>query len=118
MRWSKWSFWLLRASFSAAAYSAITLLPFTRFRDLLPSKPELYRYSACLAGVYCLKALGALLIGGGVGAGYCVFGVGALLYDAGFAPFLHWTFLSDFFSASELDTDLLLYHEMHEAEFI
>lgn len=117
--WSKWSFWLLRALASAALYSAVVMLPSTRRRDLLPAKPELYRYAACLAAVYCLKALGALLVGCGAGAGYCVFGAGAWLYDALYAPLVYVTFLMDFFrGAGELDADLLLYSEMREAEFV
>jgi hypothetical protein len=118
MRWSKWSFWLLRAGLSAAAYAAVAALPRTRWRELLPAKPGLYRYAAAMAGVYSLKALGALLIGARVGGGYCVFGAGAWLYDALYPALVYATFLAEFFSASELDADSLLYHEMHEAEFV
>jgi hypothetical protein len=118
MRWSKWSFWLVRASLSAAAYAAVVALPRTRWRDALPGKPELYRYAAAMAGVYLLKALGALLIGARVGGGYCVFGAGAWLYDAAYPALVYATFLAEFFSAGELDADLLLYHEMQEAEFV
>ena len=118
MRLSKWGFWLLRALASAAAYTAVAALPFTSWRDLLPAKPELYRYATALAGAYWLKALGALLLARGAAAGYCVFGAGAWLYDALFAPLVYATFLMDFFGAAELDTDLLLYSEMQEAEFV
>jgi hypothetical protein len=118
MRWSKWAFWLLRASLSAAAYAAVAVLPSTPWRGLLPSKPGLYRYAAALAGVYGLKAIGALLIGCRAPAGYCVFGAGAWLYDALYAPLVYATFLADFFHADEPTTDQLLYSEMREAEFV
>jgi hypothetical protein len=71
-----------------------------------------------MAGAYCLKALGALLIGCGAGGGYCVFGAGVFCYDALYAPLVYSTFLHGFFSAEELDTDLMLYAEMLDADFI
>jgi hypothetical protein len=126
-RWPKWAFWAARASASAAAYALVARLPSTRWRDALPAKPEIYRYAAVMAGAYALKAAGAVLIPAGApGAGYCVFALGALAYDAGFAPLVFAAFLSGFFGGggllgaapSELDADLLLYSEMREAEFV
>ncbi|GBF92622.1 hypothetical protein Rsub_05236 [Raphidocelis subcapitata] len=126
-RWPKWAFWVARASSSAAAYAFVARLPSTRWRDALPAKPEIYRYAAVMAGAYASKAAGAALIPAGApGAGYCVFALGALAYDAGFAPLVYAAFLSGFFGGggllgaapSELDADLLLYNEMREAEFV
>ncbi|KIY93920.1 hypothetical protein MNEG_14041 [Monoraphidium neglectum] len=117
-RWSKWSFWLVRAALPAAAYCYVAALPSTPHRALLPAKPELSRHAACLAAAHALQALGAALVGSRAGAGYCVFGAGAWLYDALFPPLVYCTFLLGFFGADELDTDLLLYSEMREAEFV
>ncbi|KAI8477125.1 MAG: transmembrane protein adipocyte-associated 1 [Monoraphidium minutum] len=117
-RWSKWGFWLARAGLSAAAYAAVAALPATPWRDLLPSKPELRRYAAALAAAYACKAAGALLIGARAGGGYCLFAAGAWLYDAGYPPLVYVTFLAGFLQEEELDTDLLLYSEMREADFV
>lgn len=115
MRWSKWSFWLLHALAAVIIYTAILVLPLTRWRDILPAKPSFYRYARCLLLLYLLMAVGAILIGSKVLSGYCLYGIANWLYYAVYPPLLYYTFLAEFFSDERLDLDLMYYSEMRDA---
>lgn len=115
MRWSKWSFWLLHSLAAVVLYAAIVLLPFTRWRDALPAKPSFYRYVLALLAVYVVMAVGAILIGSKLLAGYCIYGAANFIYYACYAPLLYWTFLAEFFSDEQMDLDLMYYSEMRDA---
>jgi hypothetical protein len=115
MRWSKWSFWLLRALLATLIYGGVLVLPHTPWRDLLPGKAAFYQYVRCLLPLYLLLATGAALVGSKVLAGYCVYGLANWLYYAAYPPLLYYTFLADFFADDQLDMDLLYYSEMRDA---
>lgn len=65
--------------------------------------------------VYACMALGSVLIGAKLLAGYCVYGAATFLYYAAYAPLLYATFLAEFFSDEQLDIDMLYYSEMRDA---
>eukprot|EP00878_Enallax_costatus_P021178 GHUV01022413.1.p1 GENE.GHUV01022413.1~~GHUV01022413.1.p1 ORF type:complete len:233 (+),score=63.99 GHUV01022413.1:191-889(+) len=115
MRWSKWSFWLLHSLAAVLCYAAIMVLPFTRWREMLPAKASFYRYVFFLLMLYITMVVGAALVGSKVVAGYCVFGTGMWLYYASYPPLVYITFLADFFADEQLDMDMLYYSEMRDA---
>ena len=115
MTWSKWSFWLVHALLAIIIYATILILPFTPWRDLLPAKSSFYGYVRCLLLVYLCMAVGSILIGSKLLAGYCIYGIANWLYYAAYPPLLYLTFLADFFADDQLDMDLLYYSEMRDA---
>jgi len=115
MTWSKWSFWLVHALLAIIIYATILILPFTQWRDLLPAKSSFYGYVRCLLLVYLCMAVGSILIGSKLLAGYCIYGIANWLYYAAYPPLLYLTFLADFFADDQLDMDLLYYSEMRDA---
>jgi hypothetical protein len=115
MTWSKWSFWLVHALIATLIYATILILPFTQWRDLLPAKSSFYGYVRCLLLVYTCLAVGAILIGSKLLAGYCIYGIANWLYYAAYPPVVYLTFLADFFADDQLDMDLLYYSEMRDA---
>lgn len=118
MSWAKWSFWLLHHLAFLLVYLLILVVPYTQWRDLLPAKPSFYQYVAALFILSITAVLGSILIGSGVVAGYCVYGVASFLYYAAYPPLLYWTFLAEFFADDELDLELMYYSEMREAGYI
>lgn len=115
MHWSKWSFWLMHSLAAMLCYGAILVIPFTQWRELLPAKPSFYRYVMCLLAVYTTLAVGSILVGSKVVAGYCVYGSAMWLYYASYPPLMYFTFLAEFFADEQLDVDLLYYSEMRDA---
>ncbi|KAF8073048.1 CAND8 [Scenedesmus sp. PABB004] len=115
MAWSKWAFWLAHGLAGVAAYGALAALPWTPWREALPARRGFRRYVAALLGLHAALSVGAALVGSKLVGGYCVYGLASWLYYAAWPPLLYATFLSEFLADSELDTDLLLYSEMHEA---
>lgn len=55
MTWSKWGFWMLHAMVFAAAYLVMLVLPFTKWRDLLPSKDTFHYYVRILFAVNLVR---------------------------------------------------------------
>lgn len=55
MIWSKWAFWMLHAMVFAAAYLVMLVLPFTKWRDLLPSKDTFHYYVRILFSVNLVR---------------------------------------------------------------
>eukprot|EP00882_Tetradesmus_deserticola_P007373 GHRQ01007767.1.p1 GENE.GHRQ01007767.1~~GHRQ01007767.1.p1 ORF type:complete len:287 (+),score=72.61 GHRQ01007767.1:345-1205(+) len=115
MRWSKWSFWLLHGLAAMLCYTALLVLPFTQWRDLLPAKASFYKYAVCMLMLYTTVTVGSILVGSKLMAGYCVFGVASWLYYASYPVLVYVTFLAEFFADEQLDIDLLYYSEMREA---
>lgn len=115
MRWSKWSFWFMHSLLAVLCYTAILVLPFTPWRDILPAKASFYRYALCLLLGYLTMGVGSLLIGAKVAAGYCVYGSAMWLYYAAYPALVYLTFLAEFFSDEQLDIDMMYYSEMRDA---
>lgn len=115
MRWSKWSFWMLHSLAAVICYGALMIMPFTGWRDLLPAKASFYRYVFCMLFLYITMAVGAILVGSKVVAGYCVFGTAMWLYYSFYPPLVYITFLAEFFADQQLDIDMLYYSEMRDA---
>jgi hypothetical protein len=115
MHWSKWSFWVMHASLAVLCYATLMVLPFTQWRDLLPAKASFYQYLLCLLVLYITMAVGSILVGCKITAGYCVYGIAIWLYYATYPPLLYYTFLADFFADEQLDVDMLYYSEMRDA---
>lgn len=114
-------YWLLRSGAAACLYAAAALPPAPWLEPLLPAwwRPLPRPYGAAFAAAHAARAGGAALLCVGAGAGRCAFGAAAWLYDAGCAPFIYAALLAGHLSAAgELTTDLLLYSEMQEAQFI
>jgi Predicted membrane protein len=57
MTWSKWGFWMMHAMVFAAAYLVMLVLPFTKWRDLLPSKDTFHYYVRILFTVNLVRCL-------------------------------------------------------------
>jgi hypothetical protein len=55
MLWSKWGFWMAHALIFASAYLAMLVLPFTKWRDLLPSKDTFHYYVRILFTVNVVR---------------------------------------------------------------
>ncbi|CAK0752156.1 hypothetical protein CVIRNUC_002124 [Coccomyxa viridis] len=118
MSWRKWEVWLAHTLLFMVVYALILILPYTKWRDRLPAKPSFYRYIVVLFTVNLLAALGAILLGCEIGAGYCVYGLASFLYYSIYPPLLYITFLAEFFSDDEgLDMDMMYYSEMKDAGY-
>lgn len=118
LSWAKWSYWLLHSLLFLTVYTAILVLPHTRWRELLPAKPSFYRYIAALWCFNFLAAFGALLLGCKVVQGYCIYSMAEFLYYAAFPILIYVTFLSEFFQTSADDEDLAFYSEMRESGYL
>lgn len=64
-----------------------------------------------------LAAVGSTMLGSGVSAGYCVYGISSFAYYALYPPLLYFTFLAEFFQDAEMDLDLMYYSEMRDAGY-
>ncbi|CAL5227660.1 g10667 [Coccomyxa viridis] len=118
LSWKKWSVWLAHTLLFLLVYALILILPYTKWRDRLPAKPSFYRYIVVLVVVNVLAALGAILLGSKIEAGYCVYGLASFLYYSIYPPLLYITFLAEFFSDDEgLDMDMMYYSEMKDAGY-
>jgi hypothetical protein len=57
MTWSKWGFWMMHTMVFAAVYLVMLVLPFTKWRDLLPSKDTFHYYVRILFTVNLVRYL-------------------------------------------------------------
>ncbi|KAK9842459.1 hypothetical protein WJX81_001166 [Elliptochloris bilobata] len=118
LAWSKWRFYLAHALAGAACYGAMLAL-LARWRARLPAKPAVYAYFLVLMLLDAMAALGALLLGIGATAGYCVFGLTGLAHAAALPPLVYYTFLAEALPVGAYDGGLedLYYSEMREAGY-
>ena len=89
-------FWLIFSIFFLTGYLVLILVPHTRFADLLPERPEFFRYIFLLFCLNFIATLGALLVFLHYGIGYCFWDLQIILYYSLYPPLLYFSFLHSF----------------------
>ncbi|CAG2105863.1 unnamed protein product [Medioppia subpectinata] len=96
-------FWFCTCLLFALIYLTVFLLPWTpcRQRIPLPTKQSFYVYACLLSVLNLIQAMGSALFFRGHMEGLCVVDVTTYVYFTLFTPLVYWTFLAQFFSATQ-----------------